>query len=130
MKKISAVLLAFVCIFLTNTSSIAFATENNAAENISVPVYYEEPDWSSENLPEDFIVINTVESNSLARLYIEDLTISFNQFVSYSGARTNYNQKYKTYTFVNGYTYSTRYTLVATDVTGKLYSATVSYDFY
>lgn len=127
MKRKVKVLLTMMCVCILATAPTVMAGQQNETE---IPVYYEMPDFTNDDLPDEFLVIEDCEgTNQMTRAYVESLIVSFDENRYNDGTIYIYNQKYKTYTFNGGYSKTTKYTLTGTFALGKTYHATVSYTF-
>lgn len=128
MRRKIKVLITMMCVCILATAPTVMAGQQNEKD---IPVYYEMPDFTGDDLPNEFIVIEECEgTNQMARAYVDSLIVSFDEDRYNDGGILVYNQKYKTYTFNGGYTKTTKYTLTNTFLAGKTYHATVTYSFY
>lgn len=136
MKKLfgllTALILAVVMIFPMGVFADAGGNTSNAnGIPASATVYYGDVDWESNDLPDEFYVVKTAKfGNGMARIYREELRISYTLFKHYTGTKEISNEKYHTYTYQNYYTYVEHYNKVKEWLNGTEYSVTVEYTFY
>ena len=129
---LTALILAVVMIFPMGVFADAGGNTSNANEiPASATVYYGDVDWESNDLPDEFYVVKTEKfGNGMARIYREELRISYTLFKHYTGTKEISNEKYHTYTYQNYYTYVEHYNKVKEWLNGTEYSVTVEYTFY
>ena len=105
MKKLfgllTALILAVVMIFPMGVFADAGGNTSNAnGIPASATVYYGDVDWESNDLPDEFYVVKTEKfGNGMARIYREELRISYTLFKHYTGTKEISNEKYHTYTY-------------------------------
>ena len=103
MKKLfgllTALILAVVMIFPMGVFADAGGNTSNAnGIPASATVYYGDVDWESNDLPDEFYVVKTEKfGNGMARIYREELRISYTLFKHYTGTKEISNEKYHTY---------------------------------
>ena len=136
MKKLFGLLTALILTIVMIFPLEAFAdtsgdTSNDNGIPASATVYYEDVDWTSTDLPDEFYVVKSGKfGNGMARIYREELRISYTLFIHYTGTKEIKNEKYHTYTYQNYYTYVEHYNKVKEWTNGTEYAVTVEYTFY
>lgn len=121
----SLVMLVLSLVLLVPAAALA----NDSRESIvAIPVYSSRPDFSDPSLPHEFMVSGGSEVGINA--YIESLRVYYIEQRSPSGYVGYRDQRFRTFTFRNGYSSMTYYKFLKEYWNGEEWEATVRYSFY